>query len=280
MLYTPGIVQLSKDDTTPKFDKAKFDAAISWIYGQKSYSAEMLEQPPGVVLIHETNNILIDSFNQGVIPGELPPEMDTKLRESVFIFSACKTHQQLIEVSSLLRTPEGKVKSFERFAKDVDKVHANYNVHYLKAEYDFAITSSQMAAKWADIERDGDRYNLQYRTADDANVREAHVALHNITLAVDDPFWDKYYPPNGWGCRCNIVQVRKSKSETTDPEQAAIDGFNSTKQISKGVDKGAIFRFNPGKDKQVFPPKHPYYKMPEDDKEKIEETVMKEIIFQ
>lgn len=280
MLYTPEIVQLSKDNTTPKFDKSKFDAAISWVYNQKEYGAEMLEQEPGMNLIRETGNILTDAFNQGVESGVLPPEMESKLRESVFVFSACKTHQELTEVSSLLRTTEGKVKPFEQFSRDVASVHASYNVHYLKAEYQFAVTSAQMAAKWADVERDGERYNLQYRTADDENVREAHRVLHNTTLPVIDPFWDKYYPPNGWGCRCNIVQVRKSKYETSDSEQAMADGFAATRQMSGGVDKGAIFRFNPGKSREVFPPKHPYCKMAPDDKTRVKAVVEKIVATQ
>ena len=35
--------------------------------------------------------------------------------------------------------------------------------------------------------------------------------------------------------------------------------------------KQQIFRFNPGKSLQLFPPKHPYYKAPDDAKKAVEQ---------
>lgn len=31
-----------------------------------------------------------------------------------------------------------------------------------------------------------------------------------------DPFGDEYFPPNGWNCRCTVVQVLKEKYPATD----------------------------------------------------------------
>lgn len=57
-----------------------------------------------------------------------------------------------------------------------------------------------MAAKWEQFSEDGDRYNLQYRTAKDDKVRPEHAALDGVTLPMSDSFWETYYPPNGWNC--------------------------------------------------------------------------------
>ncbi len=111
-----------------------------------------------------------------------------------------------------------------------------------------------MAVKWNDWQQDGDRYDLQYRTAEDAFVRESHRLLDKTTLPISDPFWQKYLPPNGWNCRCTAVQVRKGKYPLSDPALAMQRGNNST-----SLPKQQIFRFNPGKSLQVFPPKHPYF---------------------
>ena len=124
-----------------------------------------------------------------------------------------------------------------------------------------------------DIERDGDRYDLQYRTAQDLHVREAHRLLHGTTLPQSDPFWDKYYPPNGWGCRCTVVQVRKGKYPLSDPDLAMKRGDNCTASV-----KQQMFRFNPGKQMKLFPPKHPYYKTPTSDGRTVSKVASDEFV--
>ncbi len=110
-----------------------------------------------------------------------------------------------------------------------------------------------MAAKWEQIEADGDRYNLQYRTQHDDKVRPEHAALDGVTLPPSDPFWESYYPPNGWNCRCTVAQVRKSKYPTTDPEEARARGEEALQKDTRG-----IFRFNSGKQGKTFPDYNPY----------------------
>lgn len=134
-----------------------------------------------------------------------------------------------------------------------------------------------MAAKWKDFEADGDRYNLQYRTANDGKVRPEHAALHNVTLPADDPFWNEFFPPNGWRCRCTVVQVRKGKYPESDSATAIQQGREATYQAGKnGVNRAAIFRFNPGKQQVIFPPHHPYYQVSQLEQKKVCEALTKE----
>jgi SPP1 gp7 family putative phage head morphogenesis protein len=141
----------------------------------------------------------------------------------------------------------------------VKAIDAAYNKSYLEAEYNFAVQSSQMAAKWAEFERSGDRYNLQYRTANDDKVRESHRKLDGTTLPVSDPFWDKYLPPLSWNCRCTVVQVRRSKYAESNSEEAQEKGEAATTQIgADGTNRLSMFRFNPGKEKVVFPKVNAY----------------------
>ena len=177
--------------------------------------------------------------------------------------------------SRLLKGDDGGFKSFDRFLRDVKAIDAQYNQNWLYAEYNFATASTQMAARWADIERDGDDYDLQYRTALDGLVRPEHAALEGITLPPSDKFWNDYYPPNGWNCRCTAVQVLKDKYPTSDSDKACAAGERATTQIGRnGRNKAAMFRFNPGKAGKVFPPKHPYYKAPEEAKKQVNAIVM------
>lgn len=212
----------------------------------------MLADPEVRALIEETFGSLDIAINSA-ISTETPPELTAALRNNAFIFSGFKTYHSLSEVGLALTDPDGKVKSFEQFSRDVRAIDSKYNVNYLRAEYNHAVRSSQMAVKWNDAVRDGDRYLLQYRTAGDERVREAHAALNGVTLPPSDPFWDSYYPPNGWNCRCTVVQVLRDDYRQSDSAAAIAAGEACTTEP-----KQQIFRYNPGKQLKLFPPKHPY----------------------
>ncbi|MFA5596874.1 MAG: phage minor head protein [Pusillimonas sp.] len=53
----------------------------------------------------------------------------------------------------------------------------------------------------------------RYVAVMDGRTRDEHRRLHGKILRYDDPFWDKYFPPNGWGCRCRIVSVSKFEAD-------------------------------------------------------------------
>ena len=129
-----------------------------------------------------------------------------------------------------------------------------------------------MAAKWKDFEKDGDEYLLQYRTAGDDKVRAEHAALHNTTLPINDPFWDEYLPPLDWGCRCTTVQVRRGKYPESNSADAIAAGERAT-----DTPKKKIFRFNPGKTGNLFPPKHPYFKLTQQAKPVVKQAIEAQI---
>lgn len=232
------------------------EKAFKKLHDRENYKPEdLFKTKEYKKLIQQTSNILSGAISD----NDIPADMLRSLKNDVFTFSALKTHAQLLEASKLLMTDDGKVKSFSAFSKDIESIKSGYNQNYLEAEYQFAITSSQMAGKWTEVSND---YDLQYRTAADDRVRETHQVLHDVTLPADDAFWLSYYPPNGWRCRCNAVQVRKGKYDVTDSKLANSAGEKATTQMgADGKNKLEIFRFNPGAQKVVFPPAHPYRKV-------------------
>ncbi len=179
--------------------------------------------------------------------------MRRRLTRSDYVFSGMKTFHELNEAFPSLLDENGNRKPFERFLNDVRKIDATYNGNYLRAEYNFVQASATMAAKWEEFTADGDRYNLQYRTMRDGRVRPEHEALHGVTLPITDKFWEEFYPPNGWNCRCSVVQVRKSKYPTTPHDEAMALGDLALQTDSKGM-----FRFNAGAERKTVPDYNPY----------------------
>lgn len=264
-MYENDLLQLADAPDKPDFDDTAFFDAAGMVYRAGAFDASQLATPEARRLIAETLRHLDTAIAAG-IPNETPEVVRYALENNAFIFSGFKAFHTLREVGLSLTTDKGDIKPFEQFRKDVETVNNRYNHNYLYAEYNHAVGASLMASRWQQIEKDGDRYDLQYRTAQDDRVREDHAILHGTTLPPSDPFWSLYLPPNGWNCRCTAVQVRKGKYPQSDPGLAMLRGNNCT-----DATKQQIFRYNPGKDLQLFPPKHPYYKAPKAAKQVIDQ---------
>lgn len=229
----------------------KFDKMMRALYGQRGaqLDIDILASDEAQSFINAHAGILDSTFKQ----VRMTDKMRERLTRSNYIFSGIKTFHELNEAFPSLLDENGDRKPFERFLNDVRKIDETYNANYLHAEYNFVQASAEMAAKWEQYSEDGDRYLLQYRTAHDDKVRPEHAALDRITLPMGDPFWESYYPPNGWNCRCTVVQVRRGKYEETPHNEAMSRG----EEVLNG-EKLSIFRFNSGKQGKTMPDYNPY----------------------
>ena len=231
--------------------RAAFKSMMKGLFKQKGASLDIniITSKEAQAFIETHADVLNSAFEQ----TKMSATMRDSLEHSTYVFSGLKTFHELNEAFPALVDENGNRKSFERFLNDVQKVDKTYNEHYLRAEYNFAHASAGMAAKWEAFAEDGDRYNLQYRTVGDDHVRPEHAALNGTTLPFSDAFWDSYYPPNGWNCRCTVVQVRKTKYPETPREEAYRRGAEALANDTRG-----IFRFNPGKQGKAMPDYNPY----------------------
>ena len=242
---------MSDEEAVRKRLSSLFDGMMKAAYNSAGaqLSIDILSTPQVREFINSHSAVLDSSFDK----VEMSDAMRQRLRRSDFIFSGIKTFHELNEAFPSLIDENGNRKSFERFLNDVRSIDQNYNAHYLRAEYNFVTASAEMAARWEKFMQDGDRYNLQYRTQKDDKVRPEHAALDGVTLPPSDSFWEGFYPPNGWNCRCTVVQVRKSKYPATPHDEAMRLGDEALQRDSKG-----IFRFNPGIEQKTVPDYNPY----------------------
>lgn len=106
-------------------------------------------------------------------------------------------------------------------------------------------TANQLAysaGRWQsdrDVDVDEIIWGYEYLTVGDDRVRPQHYALEGVTLPKSDDFWLKFWPPNGWNCRCQAVAIL-DKGRIKRPPKTDWNG----KPLRP--DKG--FGFNPGKD--------------------------------
>lgn len=210
-------------------------------------------------LVQATYDVFIDAIETGIADNQLSARTKEALKNDAFLVGGMKTHAQLFEIDELF-LKEGRIKSFQELAYELDKMNVKYNRNYMQAEYNFALGSAQAIARDESfIEDDEGRYLIQYSTNNGPNVRDSHDKLNGITLPKEDPFWNSYTPQNGWNCNCFTLQVLARKNTISNSEDAIKKGEKATSLIGKdGKNRLEIFRYNPANTKTVLPPKHPY----------------------
>jgi len=171
------------------------------------------------------------------------------IEKNVYRFSAAKNYQQLQEINGLILNSEGGRRSFSQFMEAVNLLNVEYNKNYLFTEYNTAFSSSQTARQWNDMSENFDSMPfLQYSAVMDDKTRDDHAALDGVVKRFSDPFWDKYYPPNDWNCRCRPIQLPYSQAKETDLSKIGVP------------DVPDAFNFNSGKTRQAFSDDSPYFK--------------------
>jgi SPP1 gp7 family putative phage head morphogenesis protein len=170
------------------------------------------------------------------------------LQEDVIKFSAAKDDAMNKAIFKELTDNAGNIRSFADFKKAASVITDDHVKTWLKSEYNFAVASGQMNVKWQRIQNEKEFLPLlQYDTVGDDRVRPAHRELDGIIRNVDDAFWNTYFPPNGWNCRCDVRQL-------ADGDETPMDQIITPEQMP------ALFKNNLAKNKKIFPPDHPYYK--------------------
>jgi len=259
-------ITLAAGDQLPDVGKLveSVAATIQALHDEGKYTWEdLFAKPEYNQTIISYAKILSKSIT-GKIEKDLPEEMLKALQVDINVFSHLRAHSFLSEASINLVDEKGNIKPFRQFEKDIQKLNVAYNQNYLEAEYQFARDSAQMAYNWSQTSNE---YWLQYRTMLDDKVGDDHAPLHGITLPRTDIFWDKYFPPNRWRCRCKAPEVLPDKYEKSDSAKAQELGDKATTELDKnGKNRLEIFRYNPGKEQVIFPPKHPYHKVKDGNK--------------
>jgi len=84
-------------------------------------------------------------------------------------------------------------------------------------------------------------WGYEYVTVGDDRVRPNHEALDGTILPKDDPLWEEVWPPNGFNCRCAVVEIFDRGERSAPPLIVEIEGV----QVRPGADLG--WNFHPGK---------------------------------
>ncbi|MEG1573401.1 MAG: phage minor head protein, partial [Bacteroidales bacterium] len=189
-----------------------------------------------------------------------------------FAFSAAKSFTQANELRNAVYDSKGNIVPENTFRRAVAKISTKYNKQYLQAERHQVMAAGTQGSRWIDIQESKDTHPfLEYVTARDERVREEHLALDGIILPIDDPFWERYYPPNGWRCRCATRKLSdreaEHKSEAYKGKEKMEMPNSETAQKMAGKVVAKPFRHNVGTTEIFERDGHPYFKANKEAKE-------------
>ncbi|NDY57407.1 hypothetical protein G3N56_11710 [Desulfovibrio sulfodismutans] len=125
----------------------------------------------------------------------------------------------------------------------------------LQIIYDTNMRTAHAAGTWARYERTKHiAPYLRYVAILDGKTRPEHRAWHGIVLRGDHPWWKMHFPPNGWHCRCVVIQLSEAQLRELGYEISPDLVIEMEKYVNprtgqeiyvpKGIDPG--FAYNPG----------------------------------
>ena len=113
---------------------------------RRIYDGERVTYDPD--LLQATVKPYIDGIAKGYGKSLSDVDWDTpdaktlqKLTENVFQFSASKDFHILSDMTAALKGADGKMRSFDEFQSEVDKMNVKYNQNWLRTEYNQAVES-------------------------------------------------------------------------------------------------------------------------------------------
>lgn len=129
------------------------------------------------------------------------------------------------------------------------------SAHRIKTIYRSNLQSAYATGQWERIQEQAEAAPyLIYDAVDDHRTRPEHGGWDNLVLPVDHPFWRTHMPPNGYNCRCGVIQASEEELEAMGltpskaPKVPMKDWTNprtgKTHKVPQGIDPG--WAHNPG----------------------------------
>jgi SPP1 gp7 family putative phage head morphogenesis protein len=149
------------------------------------------------------------------LPSARFDEVRSGLHAEAFTAAGATSEALLADLRAAVdRVIQGGV-TLADFRRDFDEIvartgwkHTGTAAWRARVIYETNMRTAFMAGRWAQIQRAKTILPyLRYVTRDDDRVRFEHAQWHNIVLPADHPFWKTHYPPNGWGCRCDVEPI-------------------------------------------------------------------------
>lgn len=85
----------------------------------------------------------------------------------------------------------------------------------------------------------------EYSAVMDGRARPSHAALNGRIFRYDDPFWDHFFPPNGFNCRCSVRARSEGDIKRLNLKVATSEGkLSEAEQLINEKESRPAMQFN------------------------------------
>jgi len=105
------------------------------------------------------------------------------------------------------------------------------SMHRLKTIYSVNMQTAYQTGRYkTQIDNVDNRPYWEYVAVLDGRTRPEHAQLNGLIYRYDDPFWNAFYPPNGWRCRCRVNALSDYKLQKRKVPVSSSAGLLSEEQ--------------------------------------------------
>ena len=151
-----------------------------------------------------------------VLPDTFYRELPRQVRARAFTVSGLARLDQIQRVLDSLGDALDNKTGFAEWKRQAlaDPALARMPRGRLDTIYRNATQQNYLAGHWQKHQRVKDaRPFLIYDAINDSRTRPTHKAMDNYIAPVDDPVWNRWYPPNGHRCRCGVRSLTQAQAE-------------------------------------------------------------------
>jgi len=210
----------------------------------------------------------IEFFRRKVpLPSDSWTQLYTAGHDHGFVVAGANRENLVTDFMKAVDEAIAQGKSINSFRKNFDQIVAAHGWDYKgsrnwrsKVIYQTNLNTSFAAGRRAQLLEMTKTHPYWMYVHSDAvrDPRPEHQAWHGMVLRWDDPFWRTHFPPNGWGCQCEVRALTERQARAmgkSGPDTAPKIAMREvtigstgpsprTVKVPAGIDPG--FEYAPG----------------------------------
>ncbi len=158
-----------------------------------------------------------------LVPTRAWDDLQRAAHDRAFVVAGAMKADLLADLAAAVDKATSEGTGLEAFRRDFRAVVEKHGWHGWTGEgsakgeawrtkviYRTNMLTSMAAGRWAQLVDGGFRF-LVYQHSGAQHPRLDHLSWDGLILPIEHPFWQKHYPPNGWGCGCKVRDAHTLK---------------------------------------------------------------------